>query len=594
MNSFYGGPNGRSFYIKEIFTSYHGSTNSIDSDLERGWTSPIGIGDFVVISYGIPGDENFDKYRQIDLDYEQKSYNSTLWQKLYNENEKSANGIYYKLIAAMVGNTPRISINQPIEILNADEDPKVRLDASDIDLPVFYFSLPQSQVIKIAEIEGYLNVNQKPEVRLDGDVNRPVLKFKLPVSQEILPQNVLYETIDADDEPYVIFNNTNVNNPTLTFYLPQSQIMQQPTITTVGPDNNPSVTLNSTDVNKPKLQFTLPRAVKFYYGSLLGKRANSTYTETNSAFSGYAVGDYYINAETGFIYKVISVNGTTATFEYQACIQSPLPEILNTSISPYTEDKNPRSPKVVKNLLNAEGTAWQLDFQLPRMPKPEIGYESLPSVKTGEASVEIKDENTIKFNFKVPAGSRWFFGSQISEGQLSTVVSGAKTGDFYINSETGVVYSLQESGSWKAEEGSLRGPAGKALNIVRSFDIRMDSTHEDSLDTGVNWIQENYGGPYTSDMIFAITFIESNGDSSTYWYYYAQDGKWSRALLTGGVGNLIETTYNNESDGAVENKAYSVHYINSLIGDTGNENQTTFSKAKITEMVSWGSFSDLI
>jgi len=70
-------------------------------------------------------------------------------------------------------------------------------------------------------------------------------------------------------------------------------------------------------VNAPKLRFKLPRAVAFYYGTFLGERSSGTYTLSNPLFSSYGVGDYYVNAPTGFIYKVTSkTDDTTCVFEY--------------------------------------------------------------------------------------------------------------------------------------------------------------------------------------------------------------------------------------------------------------------------------------
>ena len=99
MESFYGGPKGRDFDIKEIFTSKY----QMDRDLSKGWTSSIFPGDLVVVSYGLPGDTNYDIYKNEDLQNYGKSYNSTLWQKCYNDKDGSgsAGGLYHKMIASM-------------------------------------------------------------------------------------------------------------------------------------------------------------------------------------------------------------------------------------------------------------------------------------------------------------------------------------------------------------------------------------------------------------------------------------------------------------------------------------------------------------
>nr|DAO08717.1 MAG TPA: hypothetical protein [Caudoviricetes sp.] len=90
--------------------------------------------------------------------------------------------------------------------------------------------------------------------------------------------------------------------------------MGDPETTVVGPEENPSVIIDDSNINVPVLKFSLPEAVKFYYGELLGERTEGTYEEANDSFADYNVGDYYINAPTGFIYKVINKTGTTCTF----------------------------------------------------------------------------------------------------------------------------------------------------------------------------------------------------------------------------------------------------------------------------------------
>ena len=75
------------------------------------------------------------------------------------------------------------------------------------------------------------------------------------------------------------------------------------------------------------------------------------------------------------------------------------------------------------------------------------------------------------------------------------------------------------------------------------------------------------------------------------------DGTWGRVQLTSGISGLIESVYDDEADGPETNKTYSINYINTLIGgDTAskNKNLTTYSATQIEELLSWGSFDDLI
>lgn len=452
MNSFYGGPPGRSFYIKQIFRS----KVELVEDLDKHWSSQIGVGDYVFVSYGLPSDgetDDYDTNREKDTAKWGKTYNATLWQKVnltskeqipnlevqYIENETvSADfGLGYRLITSCSGNTPNIQLITLVDLV-AESAPKLDVDMSNIDKPVFTlhlaqpllwkttkqildadaeptvtltktpstdkpnpavldFGLPQSQVLQ--QLPGdTLNANEKPKVTYDDktDINKPTLKIDLPQSQVLqTPQielvdredpaaavdittdinkpkwkiqipwlqtyNVTTEILDAGNEPVVEVkdldkNNpsiiikvpkgqklkllpgdvldanakpvityddtTDVNNPTLKIDLPQSQVMQQPTVTTLAPSEAPTATLDFTNVNKPFLKLGLPRAVEFTYGDKLGEKDAGQYELDEPTMK---TGDYYINQSTGYIYKVIEELTDKVKVEWVACIYVPLP-----------------------------------------------------------------------------------------------------------------------------------------------------------------------------------------------------------------------------------------------------------------------------
>lgn len=645
MQSFYGGPAGQSFEIKQVFSSFYGP-NGAQADLVKGWASPISVGEFVMISYGKPTDPEYLENQKQDLEKgEKKNLNSTLWQKVYNESVGEGSGLSYKFITSCAGNTPKISITTPATVLNANQQPQVNTDLSNPDLPVISFALPQSQVLSIPNEVTVLDANQNPSVEYNDDninrptlhfnlpqsqvieqaevipiavgetpkveldttnVNRPVLKFQLPVVQEFLNSNVLHEILDADKEPTVSFayapEDTNHEHPILTFSLPRSQVMAAPERVVQDPAVEPSVEDVGT-VNAPKLRFKLPRAVAFYYGTFLGERSSGTYTLSNSLFSSYGVGDYYVNAPTGFIYKVTSkTDDTTCVFEYQACIQSPLPSVESSSIAPYVQDETgyvPAGPQVNRYLTNNEGTEWKLEFELPEAPKPAVSSSFIGSTEQGSVTSSITSEDTITFTFKIPTGSKLFTGLEIIADGATTTVDGARLGDVYLNSETGVLYTLTSAG-WKASEKSIKGPVGDALNIEAEYQLTETTSYAASLENGSAYIEGHYTGTIDSYKIFAITWtLLNNGGNVSYWYFKTNAGEWARTQLTGGISNLIENAYKTN----IDNKAYSVNYLNSLIegkdGETGK--LTTYSKAKIDELLAaldgtlntWGSFADL-
>lgn len=645
MQSFYGGPVGQSFEIKQVFSSFYGP-NGAQADLVKGWASPISVGEFVMVSYGKPTDPDYLENQKQDLEKgEKKNLNSTLWQKVYNESAGEGSGLSYKFITSCTGNTPKISITTPATVLDADQQPQVNTDLSNPDLPVIsfalpqsqvlsmpneatvldadqspsveyndnninrptlHFNLPQSQVIEQAEVTP-IAVGETPKVELDAtNVNRPVLKFQLPVAQEFLDSNVLHRVLDADKEPTVSFayapEDTNHEHPILTFSLPRSQVMAAPERVVQDPIVEPNVE-NVGTVNAPKLRFKLPRAVAFYYGTFLGERSSGTYTLSNPLFSSYGVGDYYINTPTGFIYKVTSkTDDTTCVFEYQACIQSPLPSVESSSIAPYVQGETgyaPAAPQVNRHLTNNEGTEWKLEFKLPEAPKPAVSSSFVGSAEQGSVTSAITSEDTITFTFKIPTGSKLFAGLEITTDGATTTIEGARLGDVYLNSETGVLYTLTSAG-WKASEKSIKGPVGDALNIEAEYQLTETASYAASLENGVAYIEGHYTGTIDSHKIFAITWtLLDNGGDVSYWYFKTNAGEWARAQLTGGVSSLIENAYKAN----VDNKTYSINYLNSLIegkdGETGK--LITYSKAKIDELLAalddtlntWGSFADL-
>ena len=81
--------------------------------------------------------------------------------------------------------------------------------------------------------------------------------------------------------------------------------MAEPDLIIGAPNLPPAISWDESNINSPRITFTLPQAVEFFYGDLLGERTEGTYELTDASFENYNVGDYYINAATGFIYLII-------------------------------------------------------------------------------------------------------------------------------------------------------------------------------------------------------------------------------------------------------------------------------------------------
>lgn len=608
MQSFYGGPAGQSFEIKQVFSSYYGP-NGAQEDLTKGWASSISVGEFIMVSYGKTGDTEYWTNYNYDIDSgDKKNLNSTLWQKAYDESAGTNSGLTYKFITSCIGNTPKITVTLPARVLNANEEPKVETDLSNPDLPVISFELPQSQVLSVDQT-SVLNANEEPSVEYnddninhprlhfnipqsqviqkeaevtvieaggtptvildtEADVNRPTLKFQLPAIQEFLSDNIKHTVLNADGSPSVSFTYDEGDilheHPILNFELPRSQVMDDPETEVQGPKVNPSVENVSENVNAPRFKFNLPRAVAFYCGDLLGQRPtenpNETYTVTDTSFESYEVGDCYVNAPTGFVYTVITKNdNTTCEFKYQACLLSPLPSITAGGINPYVQGESGYDSAVprVDRILNTNGTIeWQLQFRLPQAPKFAVSSSFVGSAEQGAVSSQITSANTVTLNFEIPTGSRLFAGLKITADEATTTIDGAKSGDVYLNSETGVLYTLT-NGIWKASEKSIKGPTGDALNIIA------DIGQYDSIDKAKAALNNRYANATNKDL-YSARVTDSSGDIA-YWFYKTENqvgtNDWSYSQLTGAVSSFLATSY---TDKDVDNKAYSVGYINSL------------------------------
>lgn len=297
MDSFYGGRKGQDFAIKLIFDN----KVALENDLKQRWQSPVGVGDYVLVSYGLVSDgEKYSKKIQPDLDKWGKSYNSTLWQKVYLEDEytgeseisflddKIKKGLGYVLITSMTGNTPRFVKDVTVIPVSPDTPPSAEIDNTDVDQPKLKLTLPKAQYMTITN--DAVDANEQPTltwqdtfVDTDGKTKKldnPTLILHLPLSQVIHFNPAVVEDASTlpsmdwdatDDGTKTPGDRTNkVNSPELTLHIPQSQVLKNEHVTILPQDINqvPSVELVTTGnnddgtkkINQPELIFKLPIA----------------------------------------------------------------------------------------------------------------------------------------------------------------------------------------------------------------------------------------------------------------------------------------------------------------------------------------------
>jgi hypothetical protein len=158
--------------------------------VSKGWASPISIGEFVVISYGLPNDvTTYEANRNKDLNsVDKRSYNSTLWQKCYDEDySDSTTGIYYKLISSMTGNTPSFIVKYVA--LEAYESPYATIDNTDLDKPILTIYMPHSY--EFVDKNGY----KVSDAEFTGEIDTVVLDANRDPKSEIV-------NMGTEDYPY--------------------------------------------------------------------------------------------------------------------------------------------------------------------------------------------------------------------------------------------------------------------------------------------------------------------------------------------------------------------------------------------------------
>lgn len=430
--SFYGGQQGKNFAISAVFK------NKVEmmTDLMKRYQSSIGVGELVLISYGMPNQDSPSYRNNVDIDMEAygHTYNSTLWQKIYTEqNSKEISdvtgieieyvskdfGIGYKLIAVLTGNTPVFKIRDTI-IRDVNQDPDVILDVTNLDEPTLQFLLPQAQQILPAHVStDEQDADFHPTVVFDVSgnnsdgtkkINRPAMTFKLPQAQQLLPEHVSTKILDANEDPTVEFdvtgNNSDstkkINRPSMEFQLPQAQqlLPQHVKLTVLNAGETPAIVFDIVGtyadeedddgnpikkINQPYLEFKLPQ------GQTLG------------------------------LGKVTVVDAD----------QLPKVSIDNSDIN---------NPKLVLELPRSQVLQLQPMVTLPPLSDPSFEYDD-------------SDEkiNFPELTFQLPRAVRFMYGDRLGErskDQYILTLTAApeivdlRPGDYYVNKTTGFIYMV--------------------------------------------------------------------------------------------------------------------------------------------------------
>lgn len=144
------------------------------------------------------------------------------------------------------------------EPLNADEKPDVKQQNDENGDPVVTVRLPQGQILSIGTVTAVEAIEEPRAEINDKDINNPKLDLWLPKAWLIAESE--HSVLDAGEEPVVHFTKDEEHSIiTLSFDLPQSQVLELGTVTELKPGETPQVELDDeADINHPKLNIALP------------------------------------------------------------------------------------------------------------------------------------------------------------------------------------------------------------------------------------------------------------------------------------------------------------------------------------------------
>lgn len=529
MDSFYGGQPGKPFIISQIFRN----KLELVSDLQQRWISPIMPGEYVIISYGSytswdQSDASKNQYQEnYDKDYPVygRSYNGTLWEKIYYEPTEediqdlidgghhnvsndpggtgfenvtdvegvtylmSGNetifysedyGLGYKLITALTGNTPIISVDDTI-ILGPLEDPNVTINTNDVNNPELQFSLPRAVRFFFGD---QLGSSTTPEVDKDYTIASNLMPAGMEVGDYFINKNTGY---------VFLFRESTGQNYTMQF----KACFQPPapeSSHTIGPayyrDEN-----NDWQRNYPRITFE----------------------------------------------KI--VNG------WRANIISP--QNPNLVIGPVSFCGSLEDGNVTGEIINEND--YQLNMLLPAGSKHFAGNQ--------------------------------VYGTGSISG---VIIDGAKPGDIYVNTDfssdsNGFVYQLQLDSTW-LYLGSIKGATGDALKIKSTYTITPNEVPNDTLEEVGAYLTQQ-GEELEPDELVVVNYIDDNGEDTGYWYYQLE-GQWYRVRVTSGLYSVLKDEYVPDSD---EGYIYSTKYVNSLIVGEGQANdpeRNTYNINTINKLIS--------
>lgn len=263
-NTFYAGPNGESFALKHDPLS---NRAALDADIALGTSSPIKLGDYVIVSYGQPGSSEYRANREIDISAGYTdSYNATLWQKQYTKNSLGEYEVSYgnEPIVFFPAATPVIAFRA--SSVNPSADPSVALDpsSSSAEYPVYVLSVQKPWDLSIS---ASVNLSADQPINIQNLPDSSTTKnwqINVPKPYAFSASVVLDNTKDALSSPTVSVGSLSSDGQTLPLefaFAPAWQFASEATVHSVPAASTPEASVVTSSDNKTKIfAFGLPQA----------------------------------------------------------------------------------------------------------------------------------------------------------------------------------------------------------------------------------------------------------------------------------------------------------------------------------------------
>ena len=256
-NTFYAGPNGESFQIREIFPN----RKAMDDSLA---TSKLAIGDYVIVSYGDPSSTEYEDNKAIDINQYGNSWNASLWQKAYQKNEQNQYEIVFTHITSFPASVPSISFLAPRADNPKTFIPWVSDNTGTVDAPEFQFNIPNAWNIAVTgdatrAANQYATIEQTSE----NDTTK-TWTVHFPKAYIFSPSASVDNTKNVNSAPTITIGQLDQDGQTLPIAVAFPPAWLAIASKTIGnADSDPNVTLDTSDNRTQKFAFTLPKTWTF-------------------------------------------------------------------------------------------------------------------------------------------------------------------------------------------------------------------------------------------------------------------------------------------------------------------------------------------